>query len=62
MERLCTSTPAGEMYTLGSLVTPRSCLAAVAESESMRLGYTYTTQHYTTALDSRHITQTCVNT
>ena len=39
--------PAGGTYALGSLFTPRSCLAAVAESESVK--QELHTTHYTTA-------------
>ena len=49
--------PAGETYALSSLFTPRSYLAAVAESESE-----VRTTHYTLHYSTRRITKTCVDT
>jgi len=42
---------AGETYTLTSLFTLKSYMAAIAESESMKQGNTI---QYTTALDASH--------
>jgi len=41
------STPAGQTYAHGSLFTPKSYLAAVAESKSMRPTLHSTTTHHT---------------